>query len=159
MSRPAIAILLPKRNQLENKANMMRWHSRKWKEPESLMILLSWWIKPGVYLLCAVCHLRSLLFKPVFHIFCRKPPNCGKYHNNPTYSSRMFFFPPLLFWFCWSHQLRITENSVSLDRTWVLSLRFSVVTLKIQTAFFCRNGKPILKFIWNFKEPRIAKTI
>lgn len=37
--------------------------------------------------------------------------------------------------------------------------RVSVISSKTSTAFFAEMEKFILKFIWNFKEPQIAKTI
>ena len=37
--------------------------------------------------------------------------------------------------------------------------RFNTIHIKILMAFFCRNVKSILKFIWNCKKPQIAKTI
>ena len=37
--------------------------------------------------------------------------------------------------------------------------RFNTISIKITTAFFSKMEKLILKFIWNFKGPGIAKTI
>ena len=37
--------------------------------------------------------------------------------------------------------------------------RFHAISIKIPTKFFAGFGKTILKFLWNNKTPRIAKTI
>lgn len=40
-----------------------------------------------------------------------------------------------------------------------LILRSRAISVKIPCSFFVEIGKPILKFMWKFKGPPIAKTI
>lgn len=40
-----------------------------------------------------------------------------------------------------------------------LTYRFNAVHIKAPAGFFAENDKLILKFMWKFKGPRIAKTI
>ena len=50
------------------------------------------------------------------------------------------------------------EDTVKMAILTKLNYRFKTIPIRIPTEFFVEIDKPILKFIWNFKGSRTAKT-